>query len=154
MTQGINSFLPRNAPKLVDGRLALTIGFSNKDPGYLEQSKENIYYGHHIAKWSNYDDLAQNILAATTPNTNKPMIFREADNVLRGTMMSLSSEIDSHCRHIFIHGYCGYKYNRHQTRHNIIFGKNGYLGNTHYPFYKQVLLSFFPTIGVQSTRRD
>lgn len=76
MTQGINNFLPRNAPELVDGRLALTIGFSNKDPGYLEQSKENIYYGHHIAKWSNYDDLAQNVLAATAPNTNKPMIFR------------------------------------------------------------------------------
>ncbi|EPY30644.1 hypothetical protein STCU_03965 [Strigomonas culicis] len=147
MTAGINTLLPRNVLDLVKGRLALTVGFSNKDPGYMSQAKENIYFGHHIAQWSDFDDMAQNILAATAPNTDKPMIFREADNVLRGTMMSLSSELDQYCRHIYIHGYAGYRYNKNQSRHNIFFGKNGYIGNTHFSFPKQALLAFAPQVG-------
>lgn len=152
MTQGINELLPKNAVDLVKGRLALTIGFSNKDHGYMTQAKENIYFGHHIAQWDDYDDLAQNLLASTAPNTEKPMVFREADNVLRGTMMSLSSELDQYCRHIYIHGYAGYRYNKNQTRHNVFFGRHGFLGNTHFSFPTQVRLAFAPGIGGESSK--
>lgn len=154
LTRGINELLPRNAVELIQGRLALTIGFSNKDPGYMRQAKENIYFGHHITEWTDYDDLAQNILVATAPNTDRPMPFRGADNVLRGTMMSLSSELDQYCRHIYIHGYAGYRYNKNQTRHNIVFGKHGYLGNTHFSFSKQVVLAFMPVLGGGARKDD
>ncbi|CCW61857.1 unnamed protein product [Phytomonas sp. EM1] len=147
MMQGIRRFLPANALDLIGDRLALTIGFSNKDPGYMQQRKENIHFGHHISQWESWEDLAQNILVATAPNTRKPMLFRDAHNVLRGTMMSLSSELDQCCRHVYIHGYIGMRYNRYQTRHNILIGKHGYLGNTHFSFVKQVLLAFLPTFG-------
>ncbi|KAH9600228.1 hypothetical protein LSM04_009283 [Trypanosoma melophagium] len=152
-TSCINKLLPRNAVELVSGRLALTIGFSNKDPGYMAQSKAHIHFGHHIAQWSDVDDLAQCIMAATAPNTERPMIFRDADNVMRGTMMSLSSELDQYCRHIYIHGYAGYRYNKHQTRHNIFFGRHGFLANTHFSFWRQAWLAFAPNIGGEA-RRD
>lgn len=154
LTNGINRLLPKNALDLVKGRLALTIGFSNRDVGYMSQAKENIYFGHHIAQWEDVSDLGQNILAAMAPNTNKPMTFRDADNVLRGTMMSLSSELDQYCRHVYIHGYAGYPYNRNQARHNIMFGKHGFLGNTHFSFPKQVLLAFAPLIGGNVRREE
>ncbi|KAG8348436.1 hypothetical protein ERJ75_000998000 [Trypanosoma vivax] len=153
-TKCINQFLPRNAVELVAGRLALTIGFSNRDAGYMTQSKEHVHFGHHIAQWTDVNDLGQCIMAATAPNTTKPMIFRDADNVMRGTMMSLSSELDQYCRHIYIHGYCGYPFSRHQTRHNIFFGRHGFLSNTHFPFWRQALLAFAPTIGGNARRDD
>jgi len=152
MTEGINRLLPKNAIELVTGRLALTIGFSNKDPGYMSQSKENLYFGHHIAEWDDLHDLAQCLLVATAPNTHKPMIYRNVDNALRGTMMSLSSELDQYCRHVYIHGYAGYRYNKNQTRHNIMFGKHGYLGNTHMSFWKQVLFGFAPLLAGEAGR--
>lgn len=154
LTAGINKLLPRNVVDLVKGRLALTIGFSNKDPGYMMQAKENIYFGHHIAEWTDFDDLAQNIIAATAPNTQKPCIFRDADNVLRGTMMSLSSELDQYCRHIYIHGYAGYRYNKNQARHNIMFGRHGFIGNTHFTFPKQVIMAFAPLLGGEARKDD
>lgn len=147
MSRAINELLPRNAVDLVKGRLAMAIGFSNKDAGYMAQAKENIYFGHHIAQWDDMADFGQCVLAATAPNTDKPMVFREADNVLRGTMMSLSSELDQYCRHVYIHGYSGYRYNKNQARHNIMFGKHGFIGNTHFSFPKQALLAFAPLIG-------
>ncbi|EPY28292.1 hypothetical protein AGDE_05709 [Angomonas deanei] len=154
MSRGINTLLPRDAVELVKGRLALTVGFSNRDPGYMTQSKENVYFGHHIASWTDFDDLGQNILAATAPNVNKPMIFRGADNVLRGTMLSLSSELDQYCRHIYIHGYCGMRYNKNQSRHNIMFGKHGFLANTHFSFPKQALMAFAPNLGGEARKED
>lgn len=154
ITRGINELLPKNALDLVNGRLALTIGFSNKDAGYMSQAKENIYFGHHIAQWDDVSDLGQNILASMAPNTSRPMIFRDADNVLRGTMMSLSSELDQYCRHVYIHGYSGYRYNKNQARHNIMFGKHGFLGNTHFSFPKQVLLAFAPLIGGEVRKEE
>ncbi|EKG06080.1 hypothetical protein TCSYLVIO_002839 [Trypanosoma cruzi] len=153
-TEYINKLLPRNAVELVNGRLALTIGFSNKDPGYMRQTKENVHFGHHIAQWDDVNDLAQCIMAATAPNTEKPMVFRDADNVVRGTMMSLSSELDQYCRHIYIHGYAGYRYNRQQTRHNIFFGRHGFVANTHFPFWRQVWLAFAPNIGGIARKDD
>ncbi|EAN79361.1 uncharacterized protein TEOVI_000780200 [Trypanosoma equiperdum] len=154
LTKFINLLLPRNAVELVSGRLALTIGFSNRDPGYMKQTKEQIHFGHHVAQWTDVSDLAQCILASMAPNTAKPMIFRDADNVMRGTMMSLSSELDQYCRHIYIHGYCGYPYNKHQTRHNIYFGRHGFLANTYFPFWKQALLAFAPTFGGAARREE
>jgi hypothetical protein len=154
MSSAIDTLLPKNAVQLVSGRLALTIGFSNKDPGYVQQTKENIRFGHHIAAWDNWDDLKQNLLVASAPNMDKPMKFRDADNVLRGTLMSLSSELDQYCRHVYIHGYCGYKYNRKQTRHNTFFGRHGFIANTHTSFPWQVVQAFYPNLGAASRREE
>lgn len=129
---------------LVNGRVALTIGFSNKDHGYMRQKKENIHYGHHITQWDNRADLINCMTAAMAPNTKLQMQYRDAPNVMRGTLFTMSSELDQFIRHVHIHGYCGYRYNRHQTRHNFYFGKNGFVANTHFPFVQQVALAFFP----------
>lgn len=154
MSSALDTLLPKSAHQLVNGRLALTIGFSNKDPGYLQQAKENIQFGHHIAVWDNWEDLKQNLLVATAPNMDKPMQFRDADNALRGTLMSLSSELDQYCRHVHIHGYCGYKYNRKQTRHNTFFGRHGFIANTHTSFPFQVLQAFCPNVGAASRKEE
>jgi hypothetical protein len=153
MNPALDALLPKNAVQLVSGRLALTIGFSNKDPGYMQQLKENINFGHHIAAWDSWDDLKQNLLASTAPNMDKQMKFRDCPNVMRGTLMSLSSELDQYCRHVHIHGYCGYRYNRRQTRHNMFFGRHGFIANTHMSFPKQAMLAFCPNVGGQS-RKD
>ncbi|CCW66800.1 unnamed protein product [Phytomonas sp. Hart1] len=154
MTAGIHRFLPSNALELVGDRLALTIGFSNRDPGYLRQPKANIHFGHHIARWEDWADLGQNLLAATAPNTQRPMTFRGASNVLRGTMMSLSSELDQCCRHVYIHGYIGFRRNKNQARHNILIGRHGFLGNTHFSFPKQALLAFMPVLGGEDRKEE
>mmetsp|Transcript_82986 Transcript_82986/g.96982 ORF Transcript_82986/g.96982 Transcript_82986/m.96982 type:complete len:318 (+) Transcript_82986:71-1024(+) len=146
-SEGLDTLLPKNAVSLVNGRLALTIGFSNKDPGYMSQQKENIHFGHHIATWDSYDDLKQCITVATAPNMDKQMPYRDAPRAMRGTLMSLSSELDQYCRHVHIHGYAGYRYNRQQARHNFFFGRHGFIANTHFGFPKQVWLAFLPHLG-------
>jgi hypothetical protein len=144
---GIAALLPANAVDLVNGRIALTIGFSNRDPGYMTQKKENIHFGHHVCTWDSRDDLVQCLIAATAPNMNQMCPFRDAPNVMRGTLMSLSSELDNYCRHVHIHGYAGYRYNKNQTRHNIFMGRHGFIANTHLPFWQQVRVAFFPQLG-------
>eukprot|EP00758_Cryptobia_borreli_P003584 Tbor_TRINITY_DN3847_c0_g1::TRINITY_DN3847_c0_g1_i3::g.5642::m.5642 len=131
--------------KIINGRVALTVGFSNKDYGYLHQNRNNILYGHHIAQWDDREDLLKCIVSAMACNVNKPMQFRDADNVMRGTFYSMSSELDQSIRHVHIHGYCGDKYNRHSTRHNFYFGKHGFLSNTS-PFLKQAVMAFRPNL--------
>lgn len=152
--QGLDTFLPKDALKLTAGRLALTVGFSNKDPGYMQQPKENVYFGNHIAAWDDWQDLKQCVLAACAPNMDRQMKYRDAPNVMRGTLLSLSSELDQYCRHVHIHGYCGYKYNRNQTRHNFFFGRHGFLPNTHFSFTKQMILAFAPNFGGAERHKD
>lgn len=151
---GLDALLPKNAVQLVNGRLALVVGFSNKDPGYMSQAKENIHFGHHIASWDSLDDFKQCLTVASAPNMSKPMKFRDADNVLRGTLMSLSSELDQYCRHVHIHGYAGWRYNKHQARHNYFFGRHGFLPNTHFSFPKQAWLAFAPHVGGEARKED
>lgn len=152
--KGIALLLPPNCHQLMENRVALTVGFSNRDPGFKRQPKKHLLYGYHISSWSNFDDVAQNILVATAPNTLKTMKFRDADNVMRGSMMSLSSELDQYCRHIYIHGYVGFRHNKKQSCHNILFGRHGYLGNTSSPFWKQVICAFSPLLGGDRRRED
>ena len=147
----IERFLPGGASnpsvdvvKAINGRVALTIGFSNKDEGYIQQLKDQVYFGHHVCQWDNRADLTDCLMAAMSPNVNHPYKFRDADNVLRGTFYTMSSELDQHIRHVHVHGYCGYKYNRHQTRHNFHFGKHGFIANTHFYLPKQAALAFMP----------
>lgn len=154
VSRGLSQLLPQNCAEMMKGRVALTVGFSNRDPGFKRQSKSHRDFGYHISEWSNHQDVMQNILAATAPNTQKPMTFRRADNVLRGTMMSLSSELDQYCRHVYIHGYVGIRQNKRQARHNILFGRHGFLGNTHMPFWKQAVCAFAPAIGGDQRRSD
>lgn len=154
ISKGVDEFLPKNAVSVVNGRLALTIGFSNKDVGYHQQLKENFNYGHHIALWDDWEDLKQCLLVATAPNLEKPIKYRDAPNVMRGTLMSLSSELDQYCRHVHIHGYCGYRYSRQQMRHNLYFGRHGFLANTHFSFPKQAWLAFAPHLGGQARKDD
>lgn len=153
-SKGISEFLPANCHQMMNNRVALTVGFPNSDAGYKTQKKENFHFGHHISEWSGFEDVAQNILAATAPNKQKPMIFRDADNVMRGTMMSLSSELDQYCRHVYIHGYVGMRFHKLQSRHNYMFGRHGFLGNTRFSFWKQVMRAFGPHIGGEKTRQD
>ena len=130
--------------KLINGRVALTLGFSNRDAGYLQQRKENIYYGHHVTQWDDRADVIACMTAAMGPNANFMMQYRDAPNVMRGTLYTMSSELDQFIRHVHIHGYCGYRYNRHQTRHNIYFGKHGFLANTHFYYPQQAAMAFMP----------
>eukprot|EP00796_Vickermania_ingenoplastis_P004284 gene4284-3100_t len=154
ISEGISQLLPSNAMALIKDRVALTVGFSNRDPGYKLQDKKNFLFGHHISQWTDYEDVAQNLLVAMAPNTQKPMVFRGADNVLRGTMMSLSSEMDQYCRHVYIHGYVGMRFNKNQSRHNILYGRHGFLGNTRFPLWKQALCAFAPVIGGDARKAD
>lgn len=154
VTKGISELLPANCAQLMKNRVALTVGFSNRDPGFKQQKKEHFRFGYHISDWKDFDDVAQNILVAMAPNTLKPMIFRDANNVLRGTMMSLSSELDQYCRHVYIHGYVGLRKNKNQSIHNIMFGRHGYIGNTHFPFWKQAICAFSPLLGGDARKVD
>lgn len=152
--KGICELLPQDCCKHMRDRVALTVGFSNRDPGFKQQKKEHFRFGYHISDWKDFEDVAQNILVSMAPNTQQPMVFREANNVLRGTMMSLSSELDQYCRHIYIHGYVGLRQNKHQNIHNILFGRHGYIGNTHFPFWRQAICAFAPLVGGDTRKRD
>lgn len=154
VSSGISELLPQDCSALMRNRIALTVGFSNRDPGFKQQKKEHFRFGYHISDWKDFHDVAQNILVAMAPNTQKPMVFRDANNVLRGTMMSLSSELDQYCRHIYIHGYVGLKRNKQQSIHNVLFGRHGYIGNTHFPFWKQAICAFAPIVGGEARKVD
>ena len=153
MKSQLEALMPQNAHKLAEGRVALAISFSNKDAGFHRQQKENILYGHHIASWTDRDDLVACVMAATAPNNHKQMTFREAKNVLRGTQTSLSSELDSYCRHVHIHGFCGLQRAKNHTRHNFYFGRHGFIANTHFSPLKQCWLAFAPHI-LNSGRKE
>ena len=149
----LEALVPQNAHKLAEGRAALTISFSNKDAGYHRQTKENILYGQHIASWSDRADVIATVMAATAPNHQKQMKFRQAANVMRGTQGSLSSELDAYCRHVHIHGFCGLQRFKSHTRHNHFFGRHGFLANTHFSSTKQCWLAFAPHV-MNSARRE
>jgi hypothetical protein len=143
----LEALVPPNAHKLVDGRVALAISFSNKDSGFHRQIKENILFGHHVASWSDREDLISCVMAATAPNHDKMMTFRDAkENVMRATQNSLSSELDTYCRHVHIHGFCGLAKFKSHNRHNTYFGRHGFLANTHFSPIKQCFLAFRPDV--------
>ena len=154
MRAGCKEFLPLGADKLMNGKVALTIGMNNRDLGFRQQKQENLLYGHHISMFDSNEDITDCMVAAIECDVSKLRTFRGVTNgVQRGSCMSMSSQVDQYIRHIYIHGLCGYPYSRKHMRHNNHFGRHGMLVNTHAVYGYQFWQALQPCWGGRKRAR-
>ena len=143
---GLRKFVPEDAHCVLEGRVCLfahinfefIIGRTHED---LPNS--SILYGNPLIKWDSSAELSQCMDAAMVPYRTHSIDFRGIP-LLSATKYSLSSEVSSHLRHVYVHGYAGNAIRTSHTRHNYVFGRHGTLANTSVSFRRQFWANCFP----------
>ena len=148
----LEKHLPKDVASMLNGRACIAVGMSNRDLGFRKQPREVQLYGHHICSFPNREDVINCVLAATAPDTHNPPLYR-GEKVMRATWMSLSTELDTAIRHVFVHGYCGFSFAASRTRHNMVFGRNGLIVNTTENAISQTLTAMRPDL-FPAVRKD
>jgi hypothetical protein len=136
-------YLPKDAFQQVQGRCALTLNLPNRDPEYHKQPSINVLFGHHIASWDDNVDLMECMIAAMACDEKSLPIYRGV-KVVRGSTLSMATEIDSYVRHVYVHGLCGYPYSRKHQRHSFFTGKHGFLSNREFHYARQFTTAILP----------
>ena len=143
MKQGIERLMPRNAHQLMNGRVAIALGPSNRDAAWYEQPSQHKLNGWHISSWKDEDDVAQCLIAASNSSSARPIQYRGCP-CTRSTWVSLSSELDPYVRHIHIYGYCGQNNKPSHAKHRVFIDRHGYLSYTGQPAWAQFLAMAMP----------
>jgi hypothetical protein len=143
MKAACEQFLPKNAHDLLNGRVAIAVGPSNRDVAYYEQPAQHRLNGWHICQWTSLDDVTDCLVAATNGSATRPYSFRGCP-CTRATWGSLSSELDPFVRHVHVHGFAGLSGRVSHQRHKIFIDRHGFLSYTGQPAYLQLIAAVAP----------
>ena len=150
MKQGISALLPRNAHELMNGRVAIALGPSNRDVAFYEQPAQQRQNGWHICSWRDADDVGECLIAASNGSTTTPYTYRECP-CFRATFSCLSSELDQFVRHVHIHGFAGFPNQASHQKHRVFIDRHGFLSYTGQPPVFQFLAAAAPAAPIAST---
>jgi len=143
---GLTKFLPKDAHVTVSGRACLSVMV---DPECVvgrvggELSKNQILYGLPMTSWPSVEALAQVMAGAMSPYRTHPVDYNGV-GLIRSSRYSLSTEVDQHIRHVYVHGFGGSMRKSNHSRHAILFGRHGTLLNTSQSPWLQYLTLALP----------